>query len=130
MSDAPRRLDLTRLGWALALPVLFLALVGLASIHATDRNETPATEPVDSQPAAGAVHWLTVARDAVGDTTVKQIGFFVSGGVLMAIVCGLGYMRIGRMAYPIYWLVIGMLILLLVDRYLVDLPLIKPNRNT
>lgn len=130
MSDAPR-LDLTRLGWALAIPVLFLALVGLASIHATDRNDgrPTARESLDSQPVV-AVHWLTALRDTIGDKTLKQLGFFASGGVLIAIVAGVGYMRVGRHAYFIYWAVIALLLLLLIDRYVLDIPLVKPTRST
>lgn len=131
MPVVARRMDLTRLGWALALPVLFLATVGLAAIHATDRNDDQPTarQSNESQPVV-AVHWVERLRTAIGDHTLKQLGFFASGGILIVLVSALNYLRVGRMAYPIYWTVIGLLVLLLVDRYVLDLPLIKPVRNT
>ncbi|MBI5863940.1 MAG: rod shape-determining protein RodA [Planctomycetes bacterium] len=129
--DAPRRFDLTRLGWGLAIPLLFLSLVGLASIHATDRDL--AAEPVLTAigaPAAQSSPWLSRMHDEIGDGTLKQIAFFATGGLLIWLVVKVGYLRIGRYAYVIYWLVLAMLVLLLVDRYLLNVPLISPRRAT
>lgn len=122
--------NLTRLGWGLALPVLFLCALGLATIHATERGASrAATAGAFAEREAAEVGRLRSAVDAIGVTTLKQAGFILLGVCLMLAVLGPSYQRIGRYAYPIYWLVIGLLGLLVIDRY-IDLPLIPVKRFT
>lgn len=130
-------LNLTRLGWGLALPVAFLVAVGLACIHATDRDDETAAALTR---AAGGAEGVTPRLDAeespltdviraIGDHTLKQMLFAVSGVGLMLLIMALPYQRIGQYAYWIYGLVVVALILLVVDRW-VDLPLIPVRRFT
>lgn len=129
MSDRAM-LSLTRLGWALALSVLFLAVVGVAAIHATDNAGLPDGVSLRDTPLRDAGESIEHIVDVFGLNTLKQIAFLIIGLVLLVIVLRVGYQRIGRAAYLIYWLVVFMLALLVVDRYLVDLPFVPTIRNT
>lgn len=135
MTD-PRLLKLTRLGWGVALPVAFLATVGLACIHATDRSrdQTPGVAS-GGPPAYTDVGWLTRAYEAVGPLTAKQIAFMATGVVLLLLVLGPSYQKLGRWAYPFYGLAIFLLLLLagghFLDRLgLPSLPFVPERRNT
>lgn len=129
MSEAPRVFDLTRLGWGVALPVLFLICVGLASIRATDRAEALADAETQGHVAAPPT-FLAKAINLIGERTSKQILYTLSGFVLFAAVLRVGYRRIGRFSYWIYAVVVALLLLLVIDRYLVDLPFIPEKRLT
>lgn len=123
-----RVLNLTLLGWSLAIPVLLLTAVGLASIHATDRSIEPGAAPLlsaASEPAGVLDRIITAA----GANTLKQLFYFVTGLGLMLLMIRLDYRRVGYYAYPLYALVMLMLLALVIDRY-VDLPLIPVKRNT
>lgn len=123
---APRRLlNLTHLGWGLALPVLFLSIVGLACIHATDRS----TELLDMAPTGGDGGWLLSLVRAIGPLTIKQLVFLLTGVGLMLLVLWPSYQKIGRYTYLLYGVAIVALLLLVIDR-LVDLPLIPVSRGT
>ncbi len=127
-----RQLDLTRLGWGMALPVLFLTLVGLASIHATDRDQAaPVTKmTIDNSPTLVEAAVLNRVQEWVGERTLKQILFFATGAIWIGLAVGFGYLQIGRFSYWIYWSVVFLLLLLVIDRYLVNLPLVPEKRNT
>lgn len=129
----PPTLNLTRLGWGLALSVVFLATLGIATIHATDRTvarEREVAERLTTESAAPAeIDWPERITRAVGELTLRQSLYFLSGIGLLFLVLRPSYRRIGEFAYPIYWVNIALLAALLVDRYLVDLPLIRPGRN-
>lgn len=118
MLDRPL-LNLTHLGWGLAIPVLFLSAVGLACIHATDRVGPP-TAALESQgPTLGADEgWLLRAYYAVGPQTSRQIAFQLTGLVLMILVLWPSYQKIGWYAYPLYGLAIVLLALPVADRVL------------
>jgi rod shape determining protein RodA len=124
---------LTFLGWGLAVPVVFLAAVGLACIHATDRSNAvtgvlvPAGQPQNAAPAER--NWLVTAYDALGPLTRRQIVYFLTGIALMLAALWPSYHRIGRYAYLAYGTTLTLLILLMLDRY-VDLPLIPVINNT
>jgi len=125
-------LSLTRLGWGLAVPVFFLALIGLAMIHATDATaaKTVDLRSDDVTPAAN-VNWLRSAYAAIGPLTFKQ-GIFILGGVgVMLLILWPSYQKIGRYAYLIYWAVIGLLLVLVIDRFVFDIPdvLVPELRN-
>jgi rod shape determining protein RodA len=125
----PKLLNLTRLGWGLALPVLFLLLVGLACIHATDRSAAPAQEIVELEGAPAADPGLLVRiYHAVGPLTTRQVLYALTGVVLMALVLVPSYQKIGRYTYFAYGLTLFLLILLVVDRY-VDLPAIAVRNH-
>lgn len=142
--DARRLLQFTALGWGVALPVLFLAFVGLMCIHTTDRTiddqsrsalaagegAAPGAAAFDSgAPLAGAPSlWQRFVR-AVGPLTLRQLVFLVSGVGIMLLMLWPGYQKIGRRAYYVYWFVIALLVLLVLDHY-VDLPLIPVKRAT
>jgi rod shape-determining protein RodA len=139
MPDA-RLLNLTRLGWGLAIPVAFLVAVGLACIHATDddnaaqiagsRGEGPTdTQPGDASRPAEDVHWYDRAVRSIGRVTLRQLIFVVSGVALMLLVLAPPYQRLGRCAYLVYGLAIFALALLVIDRR-VDLPFVPVRRAT
>jgi len=120
-------LNLTRLGWGLALPVLLLGAIGLACIHATERG--PVTGHAELPQVAGfaETNWLERIYEVAGPLTIRQALYFVTGIGLMLVVLRPSYQKLGRYAYPAYAVTLVLLILLAVDRY-VDLPLI-PVRN-
>ncbi|MFQ5806673.1 MAG: FtsW/RodA/SpoVE family cell cycle protein [Phycisphaerae bacterium] len=126
----PRRvLNLTQLGWGLAVPVLMLSAFGLTSIHATDRSAANVVE-VD-QPGRVALadaNWLGVAVKAIGPLTLRQGLYLITGIGLLFLVLVPSYRRIGRHAYFFYGLVVFLLLLLFLDRY-VDLPLVPVKRD-
>ena len=121
--------NLTVLGWAVALPVLFLAVVGLAAVHATDRPDAAQTASAAPLEAPNKADWLNVAGRGIGDATLRQTLFLFTGVVLLLIMLGPSYRRIGDHAYLIYGFVILLLALLVIDKY-IDLPLIPVKRNT
>lgn len=129
MSDAPRPFDLTRLGWGVALPVIFLICVGLASIRATDRAEAAAAaaaRETSTAPAGSLARLLEI----VGERTARQVLYALSGLALFVLVVRIGYRHLGRYSWWIYAAVVSLLALLVIDRYLVDLPFIPEKRAT
>lgn len=127
MPDRPV-LNLTLLGWGLAVPVLLLAIIGLTSIHATDRSiDAEAVALLEYEPPTPE-GWIERTVKRIGIHTIKQSVYLVSGVLLMLLVMRLDYRRIGLYAFPIYWLVVLMLLALVLDRF-IDLPLIPERRN-
>ncbi len=129
MTEA-RPLRLTHLGWGLAVPVGFLALIGLISIHATDRNRQ--ISPVD--PSAPSVQteptgWVWRAYEQLGPLTVRQLAYLGSGIGLMLLILRPSYQKIGWYAYPLYGVAILLLALLVLDRW-IDVPLVPVSRGT
>ncbi len=130
-------LNLTRLGWGLAIPVIFLSAVGLACIHATDRSaarrSAEATLADGVPDGAGS---LVRAWHAVGPQTVRQAVYLVTGLGLMFLVLRPSYQKIGRYVYGLYGLTILLLMLPVVDRLASyfgwpDLmPLVEVSRGT
>jgi rod shape determining protein RodA len=112
-------LDLTRLGWGLAVPVVLLSAVGLACIHATDRSGPAgaAVSPADGAPPA-ETGWALRAYRAVGPQTVRQAVYLLTGLGLMLLVLRPAYQKIGRFAYPLYGVTLLLLTMLVVDRLL------------
>jgi rod shape determining protein RodA len=96
----------TEHGVLVLLPVLGLAAVGLASIHATE----------------------TRTGSLLGPNTTKQCVFLLIGAGVMVATLWVSYQRIGRMAYSLFALTLALLSLLLVDKWFLDLPLIE-NRQ-
>ncbi len=129
-------LNLTRLGWGLAIPVVFLTGLGLACIHATDRGIQQAPTLDSSAPLLPTdAGWLLRAYHSVGPLTAKQILFIVTGVGLMFLALRPSYQKIGRYAYPMYVVAIVLLLLLLLDRLLEhfgfpDLPFVPVRRGT
>ncbi|MCH7871285.1 MAG: FtsW/RodA/SpoVE family cell cycle protein, partial [Planctomycetes bacterium] len=121
-------LNLTRLGWGLALPVFFLCAIGLASIHATELGDVSSTP---SGPAAVAPRTAphTALLRAIGPQTLRHGLFILTGLLMMAAAIVPAYQKIGRFAFPIYWLVILLLGLLVVGSY-VALPFVPEVRKT
>ncbi|TWT44714.1 Peptidoglycan glycosyltransferase MrdB [Phycisphaerae bacterium RAS1] len=119
-------LNLTRLSWGLALPVLFLIGVGLATIHATDRDlirEQRADAELRSEGPLAAI------QAAIGVNTARQVLFLITGVGLMLVALVPSYQRFGQLSFIIYAVAIVLLALLVIDRF-VDLPLIPVKRNT
>lgn len=127
--SAARALNLTRLGWALAIPVLFLCTVGLLAIHATDQQIAAQRTATRADVPAPPPDALTQLVAAIGPRTLRQAGYIVSGVLLALAVLLPGYLRIGRYAYLIYGLVVAALVLLVLDRW-IDVPLVPVRRNT
>ncbi|MFH1748127.1 MAG: FtsW/RodA/SpoVE family cell cycle protein [Planctomycetota bacterium] len=125
-----RVLNLTRLGWGLAVPVLFLGVVGLACIHATDRSnaDQASSSNIGSTPAPAETNWLRRTYQAMGPLTTRQILYFITGVGLMGLVLLPNYQRLGRYAYWAYALTILLLVLLIIDHYF-NLPLIPVRNN-
>lgn len=117
MLDRPL-LNLTRLGWGLAVPVLFLSAVGLACIHATEQGTFAGSGPTILEGGTTESSALLRVYNAIGSQTVKQIIYLLSGIGLMFLVLWPSYQKIGWYAYPLYALVLLLLLLLVVDRFL------------
>jgi len=131
-----RILKLTRLGWGLAIPILFLSVVGLACIHATDHTGGPSgvTAEVPGIPAADA-SWPVRVYRAIGPRTVRQLAYMLTGIGLMVLVLVPSYQKIGRYTYVLYAIVIALLVLLVLDRVfdhlgLFDVPFVDVRRGT
>ncbi len=118
-----RTLSLTRLGWGLALPVAFLALIGLAAIHATDRFDDS-----DLVIAPEEINWTYQLQREIGADTLSHATRLLTGVGLMLLVLAPGYRRIGALAVPIYWIIIALLAILVVDAY-IDLPFVRVIRK-
>lgn len=130
MTGARRPLRLTSLGWGVLMPVAFLLLIGLLSIHATDR--TRAAEQVAGELGLDTpveLNLIDRTLDFIGPTTVRQLVFIGSGIALLLLTLAPSYMVIGRYVWILYWIVIILLACLVLDRY-VDLPLIPVRRAT
>jgi len=128
-------LNLTRLGWGLAVPVVFLLLVGLACIHATDRGiqQRADQNPADVQDVDAG--WLPRTYHAIGPLTTRQILYTLTGVGLMLLVLWPSYQKIGWYSYALYGLAIALLALLVLDRVLdrcglPDLPFVPVSRGT
>ena len=77
----------------------------------------------------GALPLLPYWRSGI-DLIVKQIVWIVIAiGLLVVLVWG-GIDRLFTGAIVMYWLLMGLLVILLVDKYLIDLPLIAPVNGT
>jgi rod shape determining protein RodA len=127
-------LRLTGLGWGLALPVLILALIGLLCIHATDEGlAPPAPSPLgfSTAPAipAEAEPWPVQLWQSLGSATARQIGFILTGLLLMGLTLLPSYQRLGPLAFVLYGLVLALLVLQALDR-VIDVPLVEPVRGT
>jgi rod shape determining protein RodA len=122
MFDRPL-LNLTRLGWGLAVPVLFLSAVGLACIHATEQGASAAAGAGTAEDLAAGNNPLLRVYDAIGPQTIRQIVFLVTGIGLMLLILWPSYQKIGWYTYPLYGLVLLLLALLVADRLLDQLHL-------
>jgi len=128
------RVNLTKLGWGLAIPVLVLSAFGMASIHATDRSaaEAVAVEPA-GRVAPAEVNAIDAIITAVGPLTLRQALYLVTGIGLLFVVLVPGYRRIGQYAFWIYGLSIALLALVLLgkyaSRYGFDLPFVSERRD-
>ena len=134
MTDRPL-LNLTQLGWGLALPVLFLAALGLICIHATDREAAPSTLATPGSVQVADASVLLQIYRAIGERTARQLLFLLTGVGLMLLTLRPSYQKLGRYAYPFYALVIVLLTLLVLGHVLgrfspSHLPGVTPVRNT
>ncbi|MBN2448371.1 MAG: FtsW/RodA/SpoVE family cell cycle protein, partial [Phycisphaerae bacterium] len=126
-----RPYNLTRLGWGVALPVLFLTTVGLFAIHATDRTIAAQGESIGMAPDMQTeMGWGEHVVETVGPRTLRQGLYFAGGLALLLATLWPSYQKIGRYSFAIYGVVVFLLLLLVIDRYGVDLPMIPVRRNT
>ncbi len=128
-------LHLTRLGWGLALPAIFLLLLGLSTIHASDASalNTPAREAAASPQSDPGLTEVATVLGAIGPLTLRQAAYIGSGILLLLLVTSVSYQTIGRYSYLIYGFVIFLLLMLVADRVLegyLDVPLVPVKRNT
>ncbi len=129
-------LKLTRLGWGLALPVVFLLAVGLLCIHSTGRSAGHASTPGSALTSTDeSSAWAMNAYRAIGPLTVRQLIYIGTGVGLLLIVLLPSYQSIGRYTYALYALAIGLLLMLVLDRVLdhyglPDMPLVDVRRGT
>lgn len=130
---AARILNLTRLGWTLAICVSALTFTGLAAIHATDQTRVDVVTQLDTlDPSVDDSNWFEQSLAAIGATTLRQALYFVTGVGLMLMTIAVGYRRLGRWAWPLYWIIIFLLVMLVLDRSIpqIDIPLIEERRDT
>ena len=77
--------------------------------------------------------WVRTTTDAIGPLTLRQGMYLLTGVGLMLIVLGPSYRRIGEYSYWIYWTVIAMLAMLLLDKYGhsygIDVPFVSGSRD-
>ncbi len=133
MLDRPL-LNLTRLGWGLAIPVIFLSAVGLVCIHATEQGVSESTGSTGLPGTATEGNALMRAYNAIGPQTVRQAIYLLSGIGLMFLVLWPSYQKIGWYAYPLYGLVLVLLALLVMNRvldqwHLPNLPFVPVHRS-
>ncbi|MCG3127575.1 MAG: putative peptidoglycan glycosyltransferase FtsW [Phycisphaerae bacterium] len=125
-------MNLTRLAWGVALPVAFLLVLGMVTIHATERDESLGV--VRPNPAAELRSLADRAVEWVGPQTLRQAFYVLTGVVLMLAAMTPNYQRYGRVAYQLYWACLLLLALLVADRFLqhygVDIPFVPVRRNT
>jgi rod shape determining protein RodA len=117
MFDRPL-LNLTRLGWGLAVPVLLLSAIGLACIHATEQGMSAHPGARTTEETTPETNRLLRAYHAVGPQTVRQVIFLLTGIGLMLLILWPSYQKIGWYTYPLYGLVLFLLLLLVLDRVL------------
>lgn len=132
MSGRGHNLSLNGLAIGLAIPVLFLAALGIATIHASETAQQPgAPASVSQQPASEGPQLDFSERliETVGPLSLKQLVYLLTGIALFLLTQMVSYRWIGRYAFVIYGVVIFLLLLLIVDRY-INLPLIPVVRST
>lgn len=115
---------LTHLGLAVTIPIVFLLLVGLACIHATDRVSVAdqTTSEMVNAGLSAQTSWVERTYEWIGPNTRRQILFVLTGVFLMMAALLPNYHRIGRFTVLIYVIAIVLLAILIVDRYVIDLP--------
>ncbi len=118
-------LRLTHLGWGLAVPVLFLSLLGLATIHATERKDAAR---VTSGDAPSESNWIVSTAETIGVLTLKQGVYLALGVGLLLLTLRVSYQKIGEFAFLIYGFVLLLLAVLVVARW-VDLPFVPVRRD-
>ncbi len=118
--------NLTRLGWGLALPVLFLATVGLACIHSADVPARPDAAAEETPERVQPEPLLTRVYRGIGPMTLRQGLYIATGVALLVLVLTVPYQKLGRYTYVAYGVLLVGLVLLVLDRY-VNLPLIAPR---
>jgi rod shape determining protein RodA len=111
------RLVIVRL--LLMLSTMALVGIGIASIYAVGH---PASQPVGTAGQAAQMDNLWQ----------KQLFFAAVGFIAFILVNRIDYRRLGEFSYWLYGIVIILLALLLVDKYIVNIPdsLIEKNRDT
>lgn len=93
IARAPR---LTRLFWLVVIPVALLVTAGLLAIYATEHQTDP----------SGAPH------------TVRQLIYLVASLIALAVTLAIPYQKIARYAYPLFGLMLLLLVLLAAVRVL------------
>jgi len=123
---------LSWLSWGVALPVLFLSLIGLLTIRVTDpalRANAVTQLRADSDETSASAAWPARVLDFAGPLATRQTLYLLSGVGLLLLTILPSYQRLGGYASLAYGCVIVLLALLVVDRF-VDLPLIPVRRDT
>ncbi|MBL8880866.1 MAG: rod shape-determining protein RodA [Phycisphaerales bacterium] len=111
-------------------PILVLSTIGLATIHVTDSDRAAVSSTATTaSDAAGIADWLASAMHIVGPYTTRQSVFLLAGFALMLLMIWPSYQNVGPYSYAVYWLVVFLLALLVVDRF-IDLPFIPVRRDT
>ncbi len=99
----------TRHGWLLLLPVLLLCAVGVLTLQATE---------------------MPVQAGLLGDRALRQLLYMFVGMIGMLIVMMVGYDRLGRWAYLLFALCLLLLLYLILDRWVKQLPLVEAIRGS
>ncbi len=99
----------TRHGWLLLLPVLMLCVVGVLTLQAT---ETP------------------VQTGFLADRALRQLIYMLVGIIGMLMVMMVGYHRLGRWSYLLFALGLLLLLYLILDRWVKQLPLVEAIRGS
>ncbi len=97
----------TRHGWGLLLPVLPLCAASLVILQTISDNDT--------------------GRLLAPETT-RQLAWMMLGLAGMVASVLIGYQRLGRIAFPVFFICLAMLIVLVLDRKL-PIPFVTPRQN-
>lgn len=118
---------LTWLSIALMVPILLLTTIGVATIHVTDSDR--AANSITTDRDASMSEWASAAIHMIGPYTARQSLFLLAGFGLMLMMTWPSYQNVGPYSYAVYWVVVCLLALLVVDRF-IDLPFIPVRRDT
>ena len=103
-------MDPTAYGWNVVLAVLVLCGLGLTGIYATEAG-------------------LDRTGESLPINTIKQAVFIVVGLVILGVICSMNYREFGRSAFGLYWIMVGLLAVLVLARFVPLAPVIPEIRG-
>lgn len=107
MLSSDREQWLSGSGWLLLVTAIALSALGIIGIYVGEVNS-------ESGPV----------------TTLRQTGYLAAGMIAFIVVLFVGHQRLAEWSYPLYGIVLVLLVLLLVAKKVPLEPFIRPRRNT